>query len=130
MRHWLITLAFLAGLALGVSGTILAPRLAGPYLPASIRGKTEVIDGEVARKLREQDRLLLTVLTRQGAILATFKKRVTEIDLLIDEGDTLTLALTRYAPFVEDPVLERVRKRAAGPEDPAPPATERQTLPR
>jgi small basic protein len=111
MKTWLIVLTLLAGIALGVVGTIFAPDVAGPYLPEAFRvKKAETVDGEVVRKLREGDRLLLTVQTSQGSVLATFKKKVAEIDLLVQQGDTITLALGRYEPFVEDPAIERVRK--------------------
>ncbi len=113
MRAWVIGLSLLIGIALGIAGTILAPQVAGPYLPESFRTKKEVVEGEVERKLREQDRLLLTVQTSQGTVLAIFKKKVAEIDLLVQKGDTLTLALRRYEPFVEDPSIERVRKPEA-----------------
>lgn len=111
MRRWLIPLTLLVGMALGVSGMILAPRLAGSYLPEAIRGKTQPVEGEVLRKQREPQRLLLTVLTGQGAMLGNLQEKATEIDLLIDQGDTVTLALRQYQPFVEDPALERVRKQ-------------------
>lgn len=40
-----------------------------------------------------------------------------EIELLVAEGDTLTLALRRDEPFVENPEIERVRKpKPSGPE--------------
>ena len=119
MKAWMIVLILLIGVALGVTGTILAPKLAGPYLPESFRAKSQVVEGEVERKLREQDRLLLTVQTSQGTVLATFKQKVAEIDLLVQKGDTLTLALRRYEPFVEDPAIERVRKQEAAKPEPA-----------
>ncbi|MBI2372154.1 MAG: hypothetical protein HYV08_18320 [Deltaproteobacteria bacterium] len=103
-------LLLMAGVVLGVSGTLLVPRLAGPYLPAVLPGRVEHVEGEVVAKQREPDRLLLTVLTPQGAILAIFRQKVPEIDLLVDLGDHLTLALRRYEPFVEDPRVQRVRK--------------------
>ena len=111
MRRWLVFFAFLAGLALGVAGSIMAPGLAAPYLPTWIRGKTELFEGTVVRKHQEKDRLLLTVQSAQGAILATFRQRVPEIDLLVGEGDILTLALPGYQPFVDDPAIRRVRKQ-------------------
>jgi len=116
VRRWLVPLVLLMGVALGVSGTILAPGLVGPYLPAAVLGKAELVDGEVVRKQREPDRLLLTILTGQGAVLVTFKQRMAEIDLLVEQGDTLTLALRRYEPFVTDPAIKRVQKpkRAGG----------------
>lgn len=134
MQRWLLPLTLLVGVALGVSGTILAPGLVGPYLPGVVRGKAELVEGEVVRKQREADRLLLTVTTGQGAILATFKKQVAEIDLLVEQGDALTLALRGYEPFVADPAIERVRKPkrpgALGGEGPAPPSTGEATPPR
>ena len=111
MKPWLVFLILLVGIALGVVGTIFAPDVAGPYLHEAFRiKKAETIDGEVVRKLREGDRLLLTVQTSQGSFLVTFKKKVAEIDLLVQPGDTLTLALRRYEPFVDEPVIERVRR--------------------
>ena len=116
MKPWLIFFILSVGIALGVIGTIFAPDVAGPYLPGAFGvKKAETIDGEVVRKLREADRLLLTVQTTQGSVLATFKKKVAEIDLLVQQGDTVTLALSRYEPFVEDPVIERVRKQEPTP---------------
>ena len=116
MNARLIVLLLLVGVALGVGGTIWGPRLADPYLPDAFRGKKpETVEGEVVRKLREGERLLLTVQTSQGTVLATFTHKVAEIDLLVQEGDALTLALSRYEPFVEDPAIERVRKQEPAP---------------
>lgn len=125
MSRGLILLAFLAGLALGVAGTTLGPRLAGPYLPEAVRGKTKLVEGVVVRKQQEPDRLLLTVVSEPGSILATFRKKIAEINLLVEQGDTLTLALSGYEPFVDDPPIERVRKQkpesSGGTGGPGPP---------
>ena len=110
MKFWTIILTFVIGVALGLSAQTFAPRVVGPYLPKAILGKGEAVEGTLVRKGREQDRLLLTVSAPQGAILATFKKQVTEIDLLIEEGDTVALDLRRYEPFVDDPAIIRVAK--------------------
>jgi len=112
MKAWGIVLTLMIGIALGVAGAILvvAPELAAPLLPQSFRAKPQLVEGEVDRKMREGDRLLLTVQTSQGTVLATFRKKVPEIDLLVQKGDTLTLGLQRYAPFADDPAIERVRK--------------------
>jgi len=111
------TLLFLIGLALGAVLVVIGPRVAGPYLPEAFRGKVESVEGEVTRKQREPDRLLITVVTPRGAILATFKKKIPEVDLLVAEGDALTLGLRRFEPFVEDPTIQSVRKKtpAEGP---------------
>jgi small basic protein len=113
MKTGAFVLVLLVGIALGVGGTIFAPDVAAPYLPDAVRiKKAETVDGEVVQKLREGERLRLTVQTTQGSVLATFKNKVAEIDLLVQQGDTVTLVLGRYEPFVEDPAIERVRKQA------------------
>lgn len=107
-------LLFLLGLALGVAGALVAPRFLAPYLPVSLRGESEVVEGEVLGKRLEGERLLLTVETPRGAVLATFRERVAEIDLLVEEGDSVSLGLGRYRPFVDDPAVEGVRKSVSG----------------
>ena len=111
MNRWLILVPFVVGIGVGVAGTLLGPRFASPYLPEVIRGKTELVEGVVVRKQQEPDRLLLTVVSEQGAILATFRRKIAEINLLVEERDTVTLALSGYQPFVDDPPIERVRKQ-------------------
>ena len=120
MKLWSGTLLFFIGLALGAVLVVIGPRVAGPYLPDALRGKVESVLGEVTRKQREPDRLLITVVTARGAILATFRKRIAEIDLLVAEGDALTLGLRRFEPFVEDPAIQSVRKKT--PAESPPPA--------
>jgi hypothetical protein len=138
MSRWVILGAFLIGVTAGVGGALYAPRWWASYLPAGLGRKTELIEGEVRRKLKEADRLLLTVLTPDGVVLATFKRRVAEIEVLVQEGDLITLALGRYEPFVENPEITRVResRAAAGgarreprPEPTAPPAAQPQAAP-
>ena len=125
MRGTMILLVLLLGIAIGVGGTMMAPDMVGPYLPESFSAKkTETVEGEVVRKVREGDHLLLTVQTSQGTVLATFRTKVAEIDLLVQQGDALTLNLSRYEPFVNDPAIERVRKQdvALRPNNILPPA--------
>jgi hypothetical protein len=105
-----IILTFVVGIALGVSGTIYGPELAAPYLPEVIQSRVAKIEGTVVTKKREGDRLLLMVQTQQGSMLASFKEKVAEIELLVAEGDVITLVLGQYKPFAEDPVIGRVRK--------------------
>ncbi len=66
-------------------------------------------------KRMEEGRLLLTVNARQGAVLATFTERVSEIDLLVDVGDTISLGITAYEPFIDDPAFRGVRKASPPP---------------
>lgn len=105
----------LAGIVIGIAGTLFLPPLVQPYLPESLRGSQELATGPVLAEQREGARLLLTVQAEQGAMLATFTERVAEIDLLVAVGDTVTLGVARYQPFVENPKFEGVRK-AAGSE--------------
>lgn len=118
MRFWTGVVVLVIGLALGAALAVMAPRVAGPYLPEAIRGRVETVEGEVTRKQREPDRLLITLVTPRGAILAIFKKQVSEVDLLVGEGDTVTLGLRRFEPFVEDPAIQNVRKKK--PAEPLP----------
>jgi hypothetical protein len=104
-------LSFAAGVALGASGVIYGPELVAPYLPEAVQRKIPNLEGTVVVEKREGDRLLLTIQTQEGSILATFKKRVAETELLISEGDLITIVLRQYRPFVEDPVVARVRKQ-------------------
>jgi hypothetical protein len=99
---------FLVGLILGIVLALVGRAVLGSRLPDSIAGRRESLDGLVTAKQLEEDRLLLTVVTSAGATLVTFKKRVAEIALLVDEGDRITLSLSRYQPFLEDPQIARV----------------------
>jgi hypothetical protein len=79
-------------------------------LPQAVGGKRESVTGVVTAKGTEGNQLLLTIVTPEGATLATFTKRVGEITLLVETGDRLTLTLGGYQPFLQDPPITRVRK--------------------
>lgn len=113
-RRMLMTLV--VGLLLGVAVGLILPRIAGPTLPSMVRGKQVALDGVVTAKRREQDRLLLTMVTQSGAILATFKEQVSEKSLLVDIGDTIRLNAPAYQPFMTDPRITWVGKSREGPE--------------
>ena len=125
MRGWLILIVtLLIGVILGVGAATMGPALVAPYLPTSIGGHSERVEGEVVRKQREGNRLLLKVATAQGPMLVTFTQKVAELDLLLEPGETVTLITTGYATFVDDPTLERVnRPGAAGVAPASPPAS-------
>ena len=83
----------------------------------------KAIEGQVIGKQREQGHVLLKVQTEEALILATFTKKVPEIDLLVEQGDSISLALANTGPFVDDPVIERVmRPRSSQPPDSGQPA--------
>jgi hypothetical protein len=124
MKGWLILSFTLAiGIALGVGVMTKGPALVAPYLPKSISGQSERIEGEVVRKQRDGNRLLVKVATIQGPMLVTFTQKVAELDLLLEPGDRVDLITPGYATFVEDPTLERVRKPAGAVAAPSPPST-------
>ena len=122
MRGWLI-LAFtlLTGVILGIGAMTMGPALVAPYLPKSISGQGERIQGEVLRKQREGNRLLGKVGTTQGPMLVTFTQKVAELDLLLEPGDTVTLTTSGYATFVDDPSLDRVLRSPGAGLAPSPP---------
>lgn len=125
MRHWPIVLSFVLGLALGIAGTVLGPGLTSRYLPDVVRGKAEPVPGVVVEKQQEQDRLLLTLVSDRGAILATFRRKVAETSLLVQKGDRVTLTLHGYQPFVDDPRIARVEKpKPEGPAEGGGPASQ------
>jgi hypothetical protein len=104
---------FLGGLVLGIIGTIFVPDLVRPYLPDMLKGENVEIAGVVEAKSREADRLLLTIGGDAGAVLVTYTQEIPEMDLLIEPGDSVVLAVREYAPFVEDPSVRRVQKGGA-----------------
>ena len=128
VKGGLTFIVFLIGIGIGVTGTLLAPRYLSPYLPAGLGGGGETLEGPVLGKRQEEGRLLLTVAAVQGAVLATFSERVAEIDLLVDVGDTITLGVTGYEPFIDDPAFRGVRKAAHPPASARPPATDPGTM--
>ena len=101
---------FVSGLVLGVLGTLFLPDLLRPYLPDMFKGENVEIAGVVEAKSREADRLLLTIGGDAGAVLVTYTREIAEMDLLIEPGDSVVLAVREYAPFVEDPSVRRVQK--------------------
>ncbi len=118
LRRTIIT--FLIGVVAGILLVVLARPFLTERLPEAVGGTRASVEGLVTAKQREGDRLLLTIVTRNGASLATFAKKVNEIDLLVEEGDTVGLALAGYRPFLEDPDITRVAKPGVFPEEPAP----------
>ena len=111
------TTPFFFGLVLGILGAIFLPNYVRPYVPQWVTGKTIVVKGTVAAKQKKENVLLLTVDTPEGVLLATFKKKVDEINLLINEKDTIEFTLPKYMPFIDDPKIIRVvKEQQAAPE--------------
>ncbi len=105
-----LAIVLILGVVIGAVGAALVPRYAGSLLPAGWSRGGPVYEGSVAAKRRDGDRLLLTVVGDSGAVLATITKRVAEIELLVEVGDSIALALSGYEPFVTDPRISAVRK--------------------
>lgn len=105
-----VLIALVLGIVLGATGAVLAPPLVSPHLPRSVASGDGGVAGEVVAKSREADRLLMTVAGEQGAVLVTVTKRIKEIDLLVEVGDSVTLLVSAYEPFAKDPKIGSVRK--------------------
>jgi hypothetical protein len=110
---------FLAGLVLGILAAVFLPGYVRPYLPQWMMGKMVAVKGTVAAKEKKDQALLLTVETGDGVLLATFNRKVDEINLLINVTDAIEFNLPKYMPFIEDPRIIRVVKAQQAPE-PAP----------
>lgn len=108
------------GIVLGAVGMTFVPQWAETYLPASLQ-TGDSVDGEVLEKSSEPERLLLKLATQQGVVLATFTERIEEIDLLVESGDVVTLNVSRYQPFLDNPAIQRVRKPETAFEEPREP---------
>ncbi len=126
MRGWLILVCtFLVGAAVGGGLATRGSTLIASYLPKAVSGAGEHIEGQVVRKQRDGNRLLVKITTAQGPMLVTFTQKVADLDVLLDAGDTVTLVIPGYATFVDDPILERVKEpaRVQAPSSPSPPST-------
>jgi hypothetical protein len=123
---------FLLGVGLGLGAPFLVSRYAQPYLPQFLQETVHPLTGTVTHKERQQNRLLMTVTTQDGTILATFQKQVPEIDLLVEEQDSVTLNVKQYEPFVTDPPVIKVNKltrQAPEPAHPSPSSIDHQPPP-
>ncbi len=106
---FLITL--ILGIAIGISGYVIAPEFLGRYIPSSItKSKTVRLKGTVIAKERKGASLLLTVNSPEGAMLVTFTRKVNEIELLVNKQDLIELSIKKYGPFIKDPGIIRVIK--------------------
>lgn len=106
---------FLLGFLSAVILNLAAPDLLTPYTREFFPSdQVESVRGTVVKKQRESDRLLLTMSTTKGVLLATFTEKIDEIDLLLGEGYSITIRLRAYAPFVENPLVERVETNNGG----------------
>jgi len=111
---------FLIGVGCGVVAAIWGPRWAAPYLPSFLGGATGV-EGVVLEKVPEPERILVKVSTPDGLVLVTFTQNLEELDLLIGQGDSITLGLDGYETLVENPPVSRVvGSTTAGPTMTAP----------
>jgi hypothetical protein len=116
------TVPFVIGLMLGILGTIFLPNYVRPYIPQWVIGKAVVVKGTVTAKQKKDSALLLTVDTPEGVLLATFTRKVDEINLLVNEKDTLEFTLPKYMPFIDNPKIMRVVKEQPKAPEPAPEA--------
>lgn len=115
MKAWAGLLGgFMLGFFSAVVVDLVAPGLLTPYTQKFIpAAQIESVKGTVVKKERDSNRLLMTLSTPKGVLLATFTQKIDEIDLLVSEGYHATIRLRSYSPFVENPVIERVDAAAA-----------------
>ena len=86
MKGWLILgVTFLIGVILGVTAATHGPALVAPYLPRAVARSQTRIDGQVVRKQRDGNRLLVKVDTGQGPMLVTFTQKVADAVLAFFE---------------------------------------------
>ncbi len=119
----ILGVTLLIGIVLGVGAARRGPAFVAPYLPKAVTGSSPRIEGQVVRKQRDANRLLVKVDTAQGPMLVVFTEKAADLDVLLDPGDTVTLLTSGgYATFIDDPALEGVKRPARGEPAPAPPA--------
>src|SRR5262249_18511244 len=124
VRGWVILLVtFLVGVAVGIGAANRGPALIAPYLPKAVSGVGKEIEGEIVRKQRDGNRLLVKINTAQGPMLVTFTQKAPDLDVLLDTGDTVTLVTPGYATFVDDPIVERVKAARPTPSPLPPPGS-------
>ena len=111
---------FLVGVAVGIGAANRGPTLIAPYLPKAVSGVGNQIEGQVVRKQRDGNRLLVKIATAQGPMLVTFTQKAPDLDVLLDNGDTLTLVTPGYATFVDDPIVDHVKAAGRAPAPPPP----------
>jgi hypothetical protein len=112
-RFLVTIIVLLVGIALGVFGILRGREYIEPYIPSLKPLDKTPVQGIVVKKLKNGTKLLMTLDTTEGALLATFTHKVDEIDLLVNEGDHLEFSLLKYKPFITDPVIHRVRKEGS-----------------
>jgi hypothetical protein len=106
---------FVLGVVAGLFIAIVGPRVLRPYLSAGAEPERRELEGVVRAKHSDQDRVLLTIPTAEGTLLATFTENVAEIDLLVVQGDSIALGLAAYEPFVTNPPIARVGTKGWAP---------------
>ncbi len=106
---------FIIGVVAGLFIAFVGPRVLRPYLPAGAEQQRHELEGVVRAKRSEPERVLLTIPTAEGTLLATFTENVAEIDLLVVQGDSIALGLSAYEPFVTNPPIARVGTKGSAP---------------
>jgi hypothetical protein len=94
-------------LGLGAGGGFYASQTFGSTLFSGMMD----IEGVVVEKGKEGSRLVLSIENRGGnRFLASFTKRRTEVDQLVNEGDRITIRVPRDRTLADNPAIVRVTK--------------------
>lgn len=110
MKFLFFLFTFFIGIVLGTTAILKYPELVLPYVPESIKGNSITLEGMVMKKEFDQQSLRITMNTDQGALVATLTNKLKETNLLINEGDAVTLVLDAYQPFMKNPKISQVKK--------------------
>jgi hypothetical protein len=95
VRGWLILICiFLVGAVVGIGLANKGPALIAAYLPKAVSGPGEHIEGQVVRKQRDGNRLLVKISTAQGPMLVTFTQKVADLDVLLEDAYDVASRLT------------------------------------
>src|SRR5437016_14479410 len=105
MRGWLILLGtFVVGMVVGFGAANRGPALIAPYWPKAASGSGARIEGQVVRKQRAGNRLLVQVTTAQGPMLVTITQKDAAPAVLLHRGDNATPALPSSELSGQEPV--------------------------
>jgi predicted nucleotidyltransferase len=87
----ILVVTLMVGFVLGFGAATRGPAFVAPYLPKSVSGPGERLEGQVVRKQRDGNRLLVKIVTAQGPMLVSFTQKASDLDVLIDPAQGISL---------------------------------------
>jgi hypothetical protein len=110
MKTFRFIIVLLIGVMAGVAVLAFGGDYIKRYIPVPVRADGKDVEGKVMAKRMDNGKLLVTVQTSEGAVLVTFTHKVSEINLLVAQDDSITLNIRKYEPFISNPLIRRVMK--------------------